>query len=123
MKRPGFWLILAVVSVIAGLAAWHYFPEAFSIVYEKSGTGTIYLHTVLGIRRIDATGRISPLFEDRAPGKNQIGSYLVHGIDQRSRLRFAARQADLDACEGKTGLDRDPIAEGKVAGVGGGTGL
>ena len=32
MKRPAFWLVLCLVSALAGFAAWHYFPEAFSIV-------------------------------------------------------------------------------------------
>lgn len=32
MKRPAFWVLLATVSIVAGLVAWHYFPQAFSIV-------------------------------------------------------------------------------------------
>src|SRR6266550_1373664 len=49
--------------------------------------------------------------------------YFVHHVDQRSRLGFAARKPDRDPGDGEAGLDRDPIAEGKVAGVGGGAGL
>src|SRR5436189_6447768 len=51
------------------------------------------------------------------------GRYFVHHVDQRSRLGFAAREPDLDACEGEAGLDRDAVGEGEVAGVGGGAGL
>ncbi len=32
MKRPVFWLALGLASVLAAVAAWHYFPDAFSIV-------------------------------------------------------------------------------------------
>ncbi|MDO8793990.1 MAG: type II CAAX endopeptidase family protein [Vicinamibacterales bacterium] len=32
MKRPAFWILLAVASLAAAGAAWHYFPQAFSIV-------------------------------------------------------------------------------------------
>ena len=32
MKRSGFWLLFAIVSILGGVAAWHYFPQAFSIV-------------------------------------------------------------------------------------------
>ena len=32
MKRPAFWILLAVASLAATAAAIHYFPQAFSIV-------------------------------------------------------------------------------------------
>lgn len=32
MKRPAFWILLGLVSVAAAGAAWHFFPQAFSIV-------------------------------------------------------------------------------------------
>lgn len=32
VKRPGFWLLLAAASLLSGLVAWHFFPQAFSIV-------------------------------------------------------------------------------------------
>jgi hypothetical protein len=32
VKRPGFWLLLALASLLSAFAAWHYFPQAFSIV-------------------------------------------------------------------------------------------
>jgi hypothetical protein len=32
VKRPAFWILLGVVSVAAAGAAWHFFPQAFSIV-------------------------------------------------------------------------------------------
>src|SRR5688572_21906614 len=32
VKRPAFWTLLSVVSLAAAGAAWHYFPQAFSIV-------------------------------------------------------------------------------------------
>jgi hypothetical protein len=32
VKRPAFWVLFAVLSAAAGAVAWHYFPQAFSIV-------------------------------------------------------------------------------------------
>ncbi len=32
MKRPGFWLVFAAAAALAALAAYRYFPKAFSIV-------------------------------------------------------------------------------------------
>ncbi len=32
MKRPAFWILLALISLAATAAAYHYFPRAFSIV-------------------------------------------------------------------------------------------
>ena len=32
MKRPAFWIVLGLASIAAAGAAWHFFPQAFSIV-------------------------------------------------------------------------------------------
>ena len=32
LKRPAFWILLALVSILGTAAAVHYFPQAFSIV-------------------------------------------------------------------------------------------
>jgi hypothetical protein len=32
VKRPAFWIALVLVAIAAAAAAWHYFPQAFSIV-------------------------------------------------------------------------------------------